>query len=44
MENMERMMGIQEERLGAELNRFNSIRDSIITNSKQVNTLYNNQN
>jgi hypothetical protein len=36
MENMDRMMGIQEERLGAELSRFSTIRDRIITGSKQV--------
>ena len=36
MENMDRMMAIQEERLGAELNRFSTIRDRIITSSKQV--------
>ncbi len=36
MENMDRMMGIQEERLGTELSRFSTIRDRIITGSKQV--------
>ncbi len=36
MDNMDRMMAIQEERLGAELARFGALRDSIITSSKQV--------
>jgi hypothetical protein len=36
MDNMDRMMAIQEERLGAELARFSALRDSIITSSKQV--------